>query len=410
MTASTRRVLVALVAALAGGAAIAATGNPALLAAADAVAPLGQIWVNAVRMTVIPLIVPLIVVGVAGAADLRSLGRLGTRTVLTFALMIAGLAAVMMPLIASAYAALPQLAERPPLPPGAADAASRIAASHQPVGIVPWLVALLPSNPISAAAEGNMVSLLVFTLLLGVAVARTSDPSRETLLGVCRALADAMLVLVRWVVAVAPVGIFGLMLPLAAHGGAGVAGAVGVYIVMYCAASLVAVLLVYPAVALLGGVSMRAFARAALPPQLIAFSTSSSVAALPALVEASAVLKLPPAATGFVLPLAIAIFKFAGPVSWTTGVLFVARFYGISVDLTGLLTIAFAAVFLAFAAPGVPSGAFLTLTPLLLAVGLPAEGVGILLAADALPDLFATVLNVTGDLAAAVLVAKGQRV
>ena len=406
MTIETRRVLLALAAALALGSAAAALGNPSLISAANAVAPLGTIWVNAVRMTVIPLVLPLVVIGVAGASYMRNLGRLGSRTVLTFVLMIAGLCAVMMPLIAVAYAALPALPGRPPLPPGAVEAASQVAASDQPLGIVPWLVALLPTNPFAAAASGNMVSLVIFTLLAGAAIAHTPPQSRDTMLGVCRAFADAMLVLVRWVVALAPIGIFGLVLPLAAHGGAAVVGAVGVYIVMYASACIIASLLVYPVVAVVGGVPIGAFARAALPPQLIAFSTSSSVATLPALVQSAAALKLPAPVTGFVLPLAISTFKFAGPVSWTTGALFVARFYGIPIGLTGLFTVAFAAVFLAFATPGVPSGAFLMLTPLLVAVGLPAEGVGVLLAVDAIPDLFATVLNVTGDLAAAVLVGR----
>jgi proton glutamate symport protein len=407
MTDSTR-VLVALGAGLAGGAAIAASGNPSLLDAADWLAPIGTIWVNAIRMTVIPLVVSLVITGVAGASDLRAIGRLGTTTLVVFTLMSAGLAALMMPLITMAYSMVPALSVRPPLPAGATEAARQVAASGQDVGFVPWLVSLLPTNPIAAAADGNMVSLILFTLLLAAAIAQSAPASRETLLAFFRALADAMLVLVRWVVAAAPIGIFGLMLPLAAHGGAGVAGAVGTYIVVYSVGCLVAVLLVYPVVAAFGGVPLATFARAALPPQLIAFSSSSSVASLPALVEAAADLGLPARVTGFVLPLAVSTFKFAAPVSWTTGSLFVAHFYGIPLGTTALLTIAFAAVFLAFAAPGVPRGAFLMLTPLFLAIGLPAEGIGILIAADALPDLFATVLNVTGDLAAAVLVARGD--
>ena len=147
--------------------------------------------------------------------------------------MNAGVAAVMMPLITFTYSRMPALAARPPLPAGAAEAASQVASSGEAVGLVPWLVSLLPTNPIAAAASGNMVSLILFTLLLAVAIAKSPPASRETLLAFFRALADAMLVLVRWVVAAAPIGIFGLMLPLAAHGGAGVAGAVGAYIVIY---------------------------------------------------------------------------------------------------------------------------------------------------------------------------------
>ena len=402
-----QRVLVALAAGLAGGAAIAASGNPSLLAAADWLTPIGTIWVNAIRMTVIPLVVSLVITGVAGATDLKSIGRLGTRTLATFVLLNAGLAVVMMPLIGFAYSLVPALPARPPLPAGAAEAASQVASSGEAIGLVPWLVSLLPTNPIAAAASGNMVSLILFTLLLAAAIAQSSAASRETLLTFFRALADAMLVLVRWVVAAAPIGIFGLMLPLAAHGGAAVAGAGGAYIVMYSVACVVAVLLVYPVVAVLGGIPVTTFARAALPAQLIALSSSSSVASLPALVEAAAALRLPERVTGFVLPLAVSVFKFAAPVSWTVGALFVGHFYGIPLGPPALVTIAFAAVFLAFAAPGVPRGAFLMLTPLFLAIGLPAEGIGILIAADAFPDLFATVLNVTGDLVAAVLVARG---
>lgn len=399
------RVLIALGAGLAGGALVAASGSPSLLAAADWLTPIGTIWVNAIRMTVIPLVVSLVITGVAGATDLKAIGRLGTRTLITFIAMNVALAAVMMPLITFAYARVPALAVRPPLPAGAAEAASQVASSEQAIGVVPWLVSLIPTNPIAAAADGNMVSLILFTLLLAVAIAQSAPASRETLLGVFRALGDAMQVLVRWVVAAAPIGIFGLMLPLAAHGGAGVAGAVGVYVVMYSVGCVVAISIVYPVMAVLVGVPLATFARAVLPAQLIALSSSSSVASLPALVEGAAALRLPLRVTGFVLPLAVSTFKFAGPVSWTTGVLFIGHFYGIPLGVTQLLTVAFAAVFLVFAAPGVPRGAFLMLTPLLLAIGLPAEGVGILIAADALPDLFATVLNVTGDLAAAVLVA-----
>ena len=154
---------------------------------------------------------------------------------------------------------------------------------------------------------------------------------------------------------------------------------------------------------------MRRFARAALPAQLIAFSSSSSIASLPALVEsAERGLGLPARVTGFVLPLAVSTFKIAAPLSWTVGALFVGWFYGIPLHATAIATIAIAAVFLSFAVPGIPRGAFIMLTPLFLAIGLPVEGIGILIAVDAIPDTFSTVLNVTGDLAAAALVARGE--
>ena len=252
-----------------------------------------------------------------------------------------------------------------------------------------------------------MVPLIIFTLLFALALTRAAASARTTLLSLFQAVAETMLTLVGWVILAAPIGIFALILPLAAHAGSALVGGIGFYIVSYSMLSIVATLLLYPATAVFGGVSIRRFARAALAPQLIAFSSSSSIASLPALVaSAETELSLPKRTTGFVLPLAVSTLKVAGPVSWTVGALFIGWFYGINLGVRELATVAFAAVFLAFAAPGVPRGAFIMLTPLLLAVGLPAEGVGILIAVDALPDVFATVLNVTGDLAAAAIVGR----
>lgn len=401
------RVLVALGAGLAGGAAIAQSGNAGLVRAADAVGLIGTLWVNAIRMTVIPLVVSLLVTGVASAADLRAVGRIGGRALLAFGGLLLGTAALIVPLARLAFALLPNdTGPRPALPPGTVEASSQLAAGGAAPGLAGWLLSLLPTNPVAAAASGDMLPLILFTLLLALAITRSPTASRDTLLGFVRAASEAMLVLVRWIVLLAPIGVFGLLLPLTAHGGFGLLGSVGFYVVLYSLACLLVTLMLYPVAAVARRVPMRRFARAALPAQLIAFSSSSSIASLPALVDgAERVLGMPERVRGFVLPLAASTFKIAAPVSWTIGALFVARFYGLELHAGQLATIAFASVFLAFSAPGVPRGAFLMLTPLFLAVGLPAEGIGILIAVDAIPDLFATVLNATGHLTAAVLVA-----
>ena len=301
---------------------------------------------------------------------------------------------------------LPQQASGRLLPAGAAAAAAEIATGGKGQTFSGWLTSLLPSNPIAAAATGEMIPLILFTLLLALAIAFNPGPTREALTGFFRAFSEAMLTLVRWVILVAPIGVFALVLPMAAHAGAAVAGAIGFYILAYSILCILVTLLLYVVVALTTRVPMGRFARAALPAQLIAFSSSSSIASLPALIESAETrLTLPEQVTGFVLPLAVSTFHIAGPVAWSVGALFVGWFYGISLHVGSLATITFAAVFLGFVGPGIPRGAFIMLTPLFLAIGLPAEGIGILIAMDAIPDTFSTVLNTTGDLAAATLVA-----
>lgn len=407
------RVLVALAAAIAGGAIIAALGSQSWLRAADAVAPIGTLWVNAIRMTVIPLVVSLLVTGVASATDVTAIGRLGGRTLVVFALLLAATAVVVMLLAPPLFAILPlpsTAAARPALPAGAAEAASQLAAGGQAASFSAWLTSLIPSNPIAAAANGAMVPLILFTLILAIAIARSPESTRTPLVGLARALGDAMMRIVRWVVWLAPIGVFALVLPLAAHLGGSVAGALGLYIAAYSVGNIAVILLLYPVVAAFGGIPIRRFARAALPAQLIAFSSSSSIASLPVLMESGERgLDLSSRITGFVLPLAVSVFKIGAPVSWTIGALFVGWFYGVPLHAPELATVGVASVFLAFVAPGVPRGAFIMLTPLFLAIGLPPEGIGILIAVDALPDTFATALNVTGDLAAAALVAHADR-
>lgn len=407
----TRRVIVALLLGLTLGIIAASTQNTLLRGAATMAQPIGTLWINAIRMTVIPLVISLLVTGVASARDVQTVGRVGRRTILVFVAMLTGMVLITGPLALLIGQALPRDALfRPALPAGAAEAAGEVAKSAAAVPtLADWLTSLIPTNPIHAAAEGAMIPLIVFALLLALAISRSSAEHRDTLVRFFRAFGEAMQVLVGWVIAAAPIGVFALMFSLTARTGVGLAGAIGIYILVYSATCIVFVLLTFPVVAVFGKVPFRQFGRALVSPLLIGASSSSSIATLPALIEsADRVLGVSKEISGFVLPLCVATFKYAAPVAWVVGTMFVAWFYRIDLHAQQIAIVSFAAVVLSFAAPGVPRGAFLMLAPLFTAIGLPIEGIGVLIAVDAIPDLFATLLNVTGNLAATAIIAQGE--
>jgi Na+/H+-dicarboxylate symporter len=213
-----------------------------------------------------------------------------------------------------------------------------------------------------------------------------------------------MLEIVGWLIAVAPIGVFMLVTPTAARLGASLAGALGVYILAYVGMMVSIGVVLCVVGALGGGVGLPRFFRAALPAQAVAFSSSSSLASLPALIDSAERLGIPPSVAGFVLPLAVSSFKVVIAASWLVGTMFLARLYGVSLGFTDYVTVVAAAVALSFATPGVPNGAFLLLAPVLASLGIPAAGVALLIAVDAIPDLFATAANVSADFAAAAIV------
>jgi proton glutamate symport protein len=397
----TTRVLLGLGAGLAIGAAIDATGSATALAAVGWIEPVGRIWVNALRMTIVPLIVAGLVVGAASArAD--TIGRLGGRALLLFLVMLGAAAAftvlvappifALLPIDPAAAAALRGTAE------GAAVTATGFPDFRQ------WLVDLVPQNPVRAAADGAMLPLIVFALALGLAIGRITSDERDTMLRFFSGLFNAMLTLIRWILELAPWGVFALALPLATRLGLAAAGAVAYYIVAVSAICLAAIALMYPLAALFGRVPVRQFARAAAPGQALAFSSRSSLAALPAMIDAGARhLALGTQMTTFFLPLAASMFRVGGAIGIPAGVLFIAALYGVPLGAAELLTIALTSVLVTFSIPGVPGGSILIMMPVMLSVGVPVEGVGILLGIDTIPDMFRTTTNVTGHMTAATL-------
>ncbi len=402
--------LLALIALVAGiGLGLAAAGTDGVLARLVAVVePLGALWVNAIRMTLVPLVVALLVRSVAGFADVRALGRLGAKTVFLFMALLVGVA------LFAALVAPPLLALTPLDPATAAALRAKIAPMTGEVPELPTLrgfvTGLVPVNPIDAAATGAMLPLIVFTLVFALATTRLPAEKRALVTGFFDAVADAMLVVVRWVLAATPIGVFALAAAMGAELGLGVVGPVAWYVVVLCGMLLACTLLLYPVAALWGRIPLRSFARAAAPGQAMAIATRSSLASLPAMLEGvRAEWGERPATTGFVLPLCVATFKVTTPIADLVGPLFLAQLYGVELSAMQVATMTLITIAMSFSNPGIPSGGlFVVSAPVLLSVGLPLDGIALLVAADAIPDIFNTVGNVTGDMTVAAVTAREE--
>lgn len=404
----TLQVLLGLVAGLALGLGLSGSES-GVAATVNAVAgPVGTLWINAIRMTVIPLVVSTLIVGVSSAPDPRSVGRIGARALLLFVVFVGIASAVGVLIGAPAMAGLP-------LDPAAVDAiragAAGGALQEAPLpSLSQWLIDLIPVNPIKAAADGAMLPLIIFSVAFAAAMMRVAPARREAVLRVFEGIQDTALVLVRAILALAPVGVFALAIPLAARLGLAAAGALLGYIVIVSAISILFMaLLLYPAAVVLGRVPLRRFAAACLPAQGIAFSSRSSLASLPAMLESVRdTLRLPPAIGSFFIPLAASMFRVGAGIGQTVGVLFIAKLYGVDLGAAQLATIAVTSTITSFSVPGVPGGSILVMIPVLMAAGIPVEGIGILLGVDTIPDMFRTTSNVTGHMAVATILARGE--
>lgn len=408
----TTKVLVALALGMTLGVAISLTGHPALAGLVAVIEPLGTLWINAIRMTVVPLVVGSIIVGVTAAPDSRTIGRIGSRALLLFLALLT---------VGGIFAAIvaPPLMRFIPLDPHAvaalrasgAHATTAAAASVDKIpGFADWLTALVPVNPVKAAADGAMLPLIVFSVCFGLALARLTGETREQMVRFFRGVADASLTLVRWVLDAAPIGVFALAVPLAARLGVSAAGAlVGYIVVTVVVVVAFGVLLLYPLAAFAGRLALPRFSRAIFPAQAVAFSARSSLASLPAMMESSrSRLVLPDQITNFFLPLAASTFRVGGALGVTTGVVFVAHLYGVALGPVQMASVVLTVILTTFSVPGIPGGSIIVMVPVLLAAGVPVEGMGILLGVDTIPDMFRTTANVTGDMVAATVLARGE--
>ncbi len=407
----TLRVLVGLVVGLAIGIAISVSGVLWLHRVPGWTEPVGLVWVNLIRMTVIPLVVSSLIAGVAGMGDARAIGRLGARSLAVF--LIALFTACVFSAVL-AYPALARLAIDPAVAASlqASAAASGRAAAESARGLPSasqWIIDLVPVTVFKAAADGGILPLIVFAIAFGMALTAIDAERRRAVVSLFQGIGDSMLVLVTWILRFTPIGVFALAVPLGFRMGMSAAGSLAYYIVLLSLVSAAfIVVVVVPAAVFLGRAPLARFVRAAMPATVVAFSSRSSLAALPATIEsARATLGLPEEIATFFLPFAASIFRVGGAIAQVVGCLFVARLYGVDLQFPQVATIVITGVLTSLTIPGIPAGAIIVMAPVLASVNVPVEGIALLIGVDTIPDMFRTTANVVAWLGAAGIVAKG---
>ena len=392
------RVLIGLVAGFLLGLALAGSSSPAATMTLGILTPVGTIFINLIRMTVIPLVVSMLVASLGAMTTSGGLGRTGGRA-LVISVGLLAIAAIGSVLIAEPILARIQIDQSAALAlrgPLTAASPSALVPSGTPT-VATWFVDLVPQNVVKAAADGAMLPVILFAVMFGLALARVGDAKRDAVLRVVQGVAETMQRIVVWILALAPIGVFALAVPLASRLGLAAAGAVVAYVALVVALTVAAVaLLLYPLGILAGRMSARAFALLCAPSQAIAFASRSSLAALPAMVESAERAGLPPRSSRVVLPLAVSVFHFGAAIAQTVGVVFLAHLYGVTLTPAQFASVVVAVVVASFAVPGIPGGSIIVMVPVLAAANLPIDGVGILLAVDTIPDMFRTTANVTG--------------
>ncbi|NCP15320.1 MAG: dicarboxylate/amino acid:cation symporter [Sphingomonadales bacterium] len=383
----------ALVGGLLAGIVGAAAGAPS--AVTDIAGLIGGLWLRALQMTIIPLVAALLVLGLVQMILAARVGTVARRMLLIMvAVQLAG--------AAFASVAMPALLTAFPVPPGAS---AFLAQTPDTVGEVPgvldFMASLVSPNIVAAAAETAMLPLTLFFVMFAVAITRLPGDQSERLLGFFHALGNAMLLIIGWVLAVAPVGVFALAYGVGVQSGGGAFAALGHYVLTVTAMGTFILALAYVVAATLGRTGLLRFAGAVLPAQAVALSTQSSLASLPAMLDSAGRLGLKPSTAEFVLPLAVVIFRATSAAMNLAVVYYIAVLAGVDVPVSVAIAGILIASVISLSAVSLPGSIsfVVSIGPIALAMGVPVEPLALLVAVEMLPDLMRTLGNVTMNVA-----------
>jgi len=370
----------------------------------------GTLWLNALKMTVIPLVVALLVVGIAKSAEAAQAGRIAGRAVLWIVILCTVSA------IFGAVAAV-ALTHVFPLSRGTA-ALLQVALGHVeqstsgPLpGVADFFKGIVPSNVIAAASNGDILPLTVFSTVFALALTRVPQTGRHAVVDLFDGIAEALLIVIAWVLAVAPLGVFALAFTVgSAAGGAAFAG-LGHYVVIISGIGILVTIAAYPLAAIAGGIPMGKFVRGLIAPQAVAISTRSSLASLPAMLTSGRSLGIREEVGDVVLPIAVALYRMTGPAMNVAVAFYVAHWLGLQPSLAQMIAATAVGAVMSYGAVSLPGEVsyISSIAPIALALGVPIAPLGLLVAVEMLPDIFRTVGNVTHDVALAAIVDRGTR-
>lgn len=389
-----------LIAGLVVGLLAAATGNSALHAIANGSAPFGQVFINGIRMIVIPLVVTIIFASIARLGDIRALGRIGGRTLSFYGLSLIPAILIGMGIMALGLRFVPEIT----MPASDAVSVPKLR------GLTEFFVGLVPANIFASAAKGAILPLIVFTALFAAAAGTLDKDRRERMVQGAEDISAALINLVWWVLYLAPIGVFGLIAPATAKMGWGVIQSLGVFILSVVLALAIYLCLIYLPLlmwrAKTGPLTVLKNLSGAIT---IAFSTTSTATAIPVTrEEVTRNFDVSETVADLIVPLGASLYRPGSALFQGAAIVFLAHIYGVPLAI-GALGAIFLAVFLvSLTVAPVPSSGVVTMAPALEAVGIPVAGLALILGVDRIPDMFRSSVNVIGQAATAVLVDENE--
>ncbi|HEX6783668.1 MAG TPA: cation:dicarboxylase symporter family transporter [Sphingomicrobium sp.] len=371
---------------------------------------IGTLWLNALKMTVIPLVVALLVVGIAKSAEAAHAGRIAGKAVFWIVVLCSASAvfgAVAAVLLTHLFPLARSTAELLQVALGHVEQT----ASGPLPGVADFFKGIVPSNVIAAASNGDILPLTVFSTVFALALTRVAETGRKAVVALFDGVAEALLIVIAWVLAIAPLGVFALAFTVgSAAGGAAFAG-LGHYVAIISAIGILVTLIAYPMAPLLAGVPLGRFARELIPPQAVAISTRSSLASLPAMLTASRSIGIREEVGDVTLPIAVALYRMTGPAMNVAVAFYVAHWLGLQPSLAQMIAATAVGAVMSYGAVSLPGEVsyISSIAPIALALGVPIAPLGLLVAVEMVPDIFRTVGNVTHDVALAAVVDRGTR-